>query len=241
MKTKKNETEKLKEKKTVGMVIAVQAELKAVFREFGEPKETVYHGTMDFHLYENDRIRLVVAHCGAGEIGAAAATQLLISLYHVDLIANFGIVGGLTEEMAKARTVVVGRVVHYAYDTSGFDGCEVGRYLELPDVFIPVTESFIGEVLKRQPSLKRVTIASADRFVASAEEKQAIHEAFQADVCDMESAGIALTCYRNQTPVLMVKTVSDSLTGGPEEFRNEAENTAELCLKLAFELIGGLA
>jgi len=227
--------------KKIGMVVAIVTELEAVFREFGEPKETVYHGTMDVHLFEKDGVSLYVAHCGAGEIGAAAATELLISVYQAELIVNFGVVGGLTEDMSRQKSAVVTRVVHYAYDTSAYDGTKVGQYIELPDEYIPVTEKFVKFALERHPELYPATIASADRFVASADEKRALHERFGADICDMESAGIALTAYRHAMPVILVKTVSDGITGGAEEFASESKRTAEMALRLAYELIGGLA
>lgn len=226
--------------KKIGMVVAILTELSAVFKKFGEPKETIWHGTMDVHLFENDKISLYVAHSGAGEIGAAAATELLIAHYGVDLIVNFGVVGGLTDEMAKAKSAVVDRVVHYAYDSSAFDGTVPGQYSELPDVYIPVPQDLVERALELFPELVRVTVASADRFVDLTEEKRALHKDFDADICDMESAGIALTCYRNSVPCLLVKTVSDGVTGGAEEFGKESAKTAEIALKIVYELLGGL-
>lgn len=226
--------------KKIGMVVAILNELDAVFRSFGEPKETVWHGTMDVHVFERGGMQLFVAHTGAGEIGAAAATELLISLYQVSFLVNFGVVGGLTEEMSKAKSAVVKRVVHYAYDTSAYDRTVPGQYIELPDVYIPVSEEFVQKAQERFPELPAVTIASADRFVASPDEKRALHEAFGADICDMESAGIALTAYRHQVPVLMIKTVSDGIQGGAEEFWRECARTAAMALQTAVEILGGL-
>ena len=51
--------------------------------------------------YETDQYRMVIVNCGPGEIAAASGTQFLISEYHVDIVMNFGVVGGLTEEMSK--------------------------------------------------------------------------------------------------------------------------------------------
>lgn len=226
--------------KRIGMVVAILREISAVFKEFGTPKETVHHGATEVYLYETDGVSLYVAHSGAGEIGAAAATQLLISLYGVDLLVNFGVVGGLTHAMSAKRSAVVERVVHYAFDASAYDGTKVGQYAEFPDVYIPVTESLVEKAVSVCPELVRATIASADQFVDSPEEKRALHDAFGADICDMESAGIALTAYRNRVPVLMIKTVSDGIAGGAAEFEKECRKTAEQCLKIAFQVIGGL-
>ena len=226
--------------KKIGMVVAIMNELGGVFRKFGSPKETVWHGSMDVHVFERGETVLYVAHSGAGEIGAAAAVQLLASVYGVELIVNFGVVGGLTAEMKKATSAIVTRVVHYSYDTSAFDGTVPGQYIEFPDVYIPVSEDLVEKAASLYPKLPLVTIASADRFVADPEEKRALHDKFGADICDMESAGIALTAYRNRVPVLMIKTVSDGIEGGAEEFAKECVRTAEMALQTAIEVIGGL-
>ena len=49
-------------------------------------------------------------------------TQFLISKFDVDLIVNFGVVGGLTPEMELAKTCIVESVIHYDFDTSEADG-----------------------------------------------------------------------------------------------------------------------
>ena len=50
-------------------------------------------------VYEAEDYIIYALNCGAGEIAAAAATQFLISQMQDDFIENFGVVGGLTEEM----------------------------------------------------------------------------------------------------------------------------------------------
>ena len=226
--------------KKIGMVVAIVNELDGVFRKFGAPEETIMHGSMDVHVFRRDEIMLYVAHSGAGEIGAACAVQLLVSVYGVGLIVNFGVVGGLTDEMKKATSAIVKRVVHYAYDTSAYDDTVPGQYIEFPDVYIPVSEALAEKASLLHPELPLVTIASAARFVASPEEKRLLHKNFGADICDMESAGIALTAHRNGVPVLMIKTVSDGIEGGAAEFHKECVRTAEMALETAMEVIGGL-
>ncbi len=46
-------------------------------------------------------ISFYALNCGAGE--AALQPQFLISQMQVDFIVNFGVVGGLTEEMTKTK------------------------------------------------------------------------------------------------------------------------------------------
>ena len=77
--------------------------------------------------------------------------------------------------MALARTVVVESVVHYDFDTSAWDGCEVGRYAAYPTPRIPTTPALVDRACALFPELRRVVCASADKFVAGAEAKKALH------------------------------------------------------------------
>ena len=53
----------------------------------------------------------------------------------------------------------------------------------------------------------------------------------------MELAAIALTCARCGVPCLSVKTVSDGVDGGAEEFRTGLKRTAEICLELTEKIM----
>lgn len=221
--------------KKIGMIVAV--EMGAVLRRYGEPTGETQCGGWKVLTYRAAEYELCVLNCGAGEIAAAAATQLLISVFGVDMIVNFGVVGGLTEEMTRTRLCVVEKVVHYDFDTSEIDQVEKGRYLDYPDVYIPATPSLVERALELQPELKRVVCASADKFIGNPDGKRALHEQFNADICEMEAAGIVLTCNRHGVPCLLLKAVSDGLMGGAEEFARELDNAAACCLEVADRII----
>lgn len=216
--------------KKIGLLVAV--ELKALKRKYGEPYKTDSYVGYEVLRYRMDGWECYAVHTGAGEIAAAAGTQLLISVYHVDMILNFGVVGALTEEMTHHRICVVKEVVHYDFDTSVADGCEVGRYLEYPTIYIPTTESLWQDAVKQNINLKPVVCASADKFIETAEKKQELHRIFKADICEMEAAGIVLTCNRNRVPCLLIKMVADGLEGGLEEFKKEFHTSSDICLEV---------
>ena len=90
---------------------------------------------------------LYITQSGAGEIRAAACTQLLISLFDIDLIVNYGVVGALTEELKVTNICLVEKVIHYDMDTSAADHCEVGRYLEYQDIYLPTTKKYVQLVI----------------------------------------------------------------------------------------------
>lgn len=224
--------------KKIGLLVAV--EMGAVLERYGAPQEKRELFGFELLRYDGDAYSIYAVRAGAGEIAAAAATELLIAVCGVDLVVNFGVVGGLTPEMALARTVVVERVVHYDFDTSEVDWAEPGRYPEYPTPYLPATPELVEKALAVAPELKKVTCASADKFVGRAEAKRALHEKWGADICEMESAGVVLTCNRAKTPCLLIKTVSDAIEGGAEEFSREIARAAALCLDIADRIIRGL-
>ena len=120
--------------KRIGMVVAV--EINAVMKKYSDRLvEKKVKGYKVYTIDFGDKV-LYITQSGAGEIKAAACTQMLIDLFDVELVINYGVVGALREELAATNTCVVERVVHYDMDTSAVDNCEVGRYLEYDDIYI---------------------------------------------------------------------------------------------------------
>ncbi|MBQ3062134.1 MAG: 5'-methylthioadenosine/S-adenosylhomocysteine nucleosidase [Clostridia bacterium] len=224
--------------KKIGMLVAV--EIGSVLSKYGKASEEIEKFGFKVYKYEMPQYELYVVHSGAGEIAAAAATQLLIAVYGVEAVVNFGVVGGLTEDMKLSKTVVVEKVVHYDFDVSAIDHVEVGRYTSYPEVYIPLNKGLIEMALQVEPSLKRVACASADKFVDGRENKSRIAQQFGADICEMELAAIVLTCDRSGIPCLAIKTVSDAIDGGAEEFGRTVNEAADVCLRVTDKIIANM-
>lgn len=225
--------------KNTGMIAAV--EIDAVKEKYGEPAEMLQAGGFPVYHYVTDSGNLYILHSGPGEISAAAGTQALISEFHVSLITNFGVVGGLSEEMSKVRLCIVDKVVHYQFDTSEVDHCEPGLYLnEYPTIYMPADRNLLARAKQVYPDLKPVICASGDKFVGSVQEKTKIHEQFHADICEMESAGIVKTANRNKVPCVLIKMVADSITGGEKEYFSAFDESSRKALDVLDTLIQNL-
>lgn len=222
-------------KERIGLLVAV--EMDSVFARYGEPVKTEQRGSFKVFQFESDRYTLYVIHSGIGEIAAAAAAELLIDRYRVGTIVNFGVVGGLTEEMAEAKTCVVTRVVHYDFDLSGIDPVVPAQYPGYPDIYLPANETLVRKALAVCPELRQVTCASADKFVGNQADKERLHSLYGADICDMESAAVLLTCLRCEVPCLLIKAVADGLTGGGEEYYMALQGCANLCLSVTDQIM----
>lgn len=223
---------------TIGIFTAVDTEALSFISSADTEKVcdgafTVY----SFMLGKHDAV--LCCPPSVGEIAAAAACQLLITKYRADVIFNFGVVGALTDKTSLLSTVLVRDVVHYDMDTSQIDPFPVGRYECFDDVAVPCDGSLLSRALSAR-NLLVVRCASADKFVASPAKKAALNADFGADICDMESAGILFTCKFNNVPCLLVKSVSDSLIGGADEYERKCVQAAEGFMSLAVKIADAL-
>jgi adenosylhomocysteine nucleosidase len=226
---------------TIGMIVAMRQELESFLAGAGESLGTERIAGYEINQYRIGDNRIYVVESGVGEISAAAGTQLLITKYAVDMIVNFGVVGGLTADMSLSDVVFVERVVHYDFDASPFFVDRVpAQYPGYESVYIPADEKVLERACTAFPQLHKVTCASADKFVDGAEAKRALHEQFDADICDMESAGILLTCRRCGVPAIFIKAVSDNAEGGAEQFEAMIDNAARVCVSVVQEFVNSL-
>ncbi|MDO4815089.1 MAG: 5'-methylthioadenosine/S-adenosylhomocysteine nucleosidase [Bacillota bacterium] len=222
-------------KAKIGIVVAV--EIGAVLSRYGEPCETQKLQGYTVRTYRGDSFDMFVVDSGAGEISAAMSTQLLIDRFGVDMILNFGAVGALTEEMKTSELCVVKSVIHYDFDTTGWLNLKRGQYPGNSSPYLEATPELVRRVLELKPDIIPTVCASADKFIDKAEDKIALREAYGADICEMEAAGILLTCLRNDIPCLLIKAVSDSLIGGGAEFLQELERVSLVCFDVVDKLL----
>lgn len=222
----------------IGLIVAIETD--SIFAYYNNIENLPCPGGFKLYKTKKDNCEIYILRTGMGEIAAACGTQLLITSFGVDLIINFGVVGGLTSEMGKQKVCVIDRVVHYKYDCSEFLDLKKGQVDGHESLYLLTEQSLVSKALSICPELKRATCCSGDKFVGTQKEKESIHNEFDGDVCDMESAGIVLTCEMNGVPCLMFKAVSDGLSGGAKEFFEELFDASLLCLKAADEVISSL-
>ena len=224
----------------IGMIVAIPEEIDALFRTCGSPVGTDSASGYTVYCYEIGAHTVYVAGSGAGEVAASATTQYLITKYGVTLLVNFGVCGGLTEEMGLQRTVVVEKAVHYDYDASPFDGSTPGQYPGYPDVYIPADAALLKLACSTEPTLKPVICASGDKFIENRNFKAELHHRFGAEICEMEAAGILLTAARNKVPTLLIKGVSDSVGGDAAEFAAMVHESASVCVRVLLTILNAL-
>ena len=219
--------------KKIGMIVAMDKELTEYFAKLGtviDLSDEVYN-VWSAQVYGK---QLYIVKSGVGEISAASATQYLITKYGVDIIINFGICGKLSPNLKLLDTVVVKSVVYYQFDCSEIDGTAPGVYMN-NSPYINTDCNLVETVLKLDSSLKTAICASGDVFVAKKQDKEYLTNQFNADICEMESAGILITALRNKVDCLLIKSVSDDCDG--MDFRTYCELAAKKYVEIVDKFV----
>jgi len=109
--------------KKIGMVVAMQSEVESFLSARDLSVKHTKNGGFDIISFNIGKNQIICVQSGVGEIYAAAATQMLISVYGVDAVINFGVCGSLIDDIVVGEVVLVEGVIHYDFDTSAIDDC----------------------------------------------------------------------------------------------------------------------
>ncbi len=220
----------------IGIIVASEKERKPFFEIFGQPDmRHIGMNAYDVSLWTMNSERYIYLILGGiGEISSAASTQYLIDNFQVDIVINYGVVGGLSEECSAMKIGIVEKVVHYGFDISFGSNYEVGEYPKLGLFHYPLSPAIPDSATADLP---KFTCASADIIVAGGEPKRRLRRDYAADICEMEAAAIVLTCNRNRIPCTLIKAVSDGVDEDIEAFDRYVHDASEACVRLIAELI----
>lgn len=223
--------------KKIGFVVAIKKELQAVFEKYGTSYEEIKIPGYDIFLYRVNEKEIYIIHSGCGNISSATATQVLISLFKVEMIINFGVVGGLDQSLMVNDVLIVKDVLHRDFDTSVIDlNMRKHQYEMFETEYIPVDPNLLTLVKEVVPKIKLVTDISSDHFVDDLTEKQMLHQLYHGQICEMEAAGILITSHRNHIPCLLIKAVSDDCNGGGKDFEKNVDVAANKAVELVMKV-----
>jgi len=220
----------------IGLVIAVERELKAFLESKYEVSTIADNHRITYTTIINNN-EIFAIKSGAGQIDAASATQYLITKYDVEIIMNFGVAGAIVKGLNVEDLFVVNKACNYDYDTSSVDPVGKYQYDDFEDMYIPVDKTLIGIAKSIKSDLKDAYVASGDRFIAYEQEKDDLSNETLCNICDMEIAAIARTCYLNSVKCLSLKCISDTYEGGAGEFAQNVERGADKAFKLIDAII----
>lgn len=170
---------------------------------------------------------------GWGKVSAAASVQWAIDRYHPKLIMNLGTCGGLEGRIERDTILLVENTYQYDIQEQMTDPEEACRFYssELDLKWLGNCELPTGVL--------RGNMFSADRDILATDVLHLI-DAYGARVADWESGSIAWVAARNNTPLIILRGVSDLVNpeGGESYGKVEVfqEHTRTIIEKLAGQL-----
>lgn len=189
-------------------------------------------------------VPVIAGCCGVGKVNAAMGAQAMICRYAPKLMLHFGVGGSLTPRLGIGDVLVARDCVQYDVDTTAL-GDPLGFVSTVERVDFPCDPAAVRALTEAAETLKRDgirvelgRIATGDRFLTRADEKQAIVRAFGALTCDQESCAVAQVCRVNAVPCAVIRAVSDASDGvHGDEYQSYAPRAAATAARLALLFI----
>ena len=197
----------------IGIIFAMKEELDELLNIVEKNNE---YKIFDLDFYEctyKDK-SLVLVESGIGKVNASRATQILIDNMEVEYIFNIGVAGSVNKDV-KVMDIVIGeRLVQHDFDITAFNH-EKGYIPNVGNKFIESDPYLLKIALEvGDDTTHKGVIASGDIFCAEEAMSNKIATKFGALCVEMEGASIAQVCYLSHIPFLVIRSISDSPTGG---------------------------
>ena len=223
---------------SLGIIVAMEEELEVILKIMKKDKTEV-KANMKFHSGEISGKKVVAVICGIGKVNSAVCTQILISEYDVKNVVNVGIAGGIGKDIVPGDIVIGDSLVQHDVDATAF-GDVIGQIPRMDTFDFKADKNLVRlakEATEKTTSHKSYIgrIATGDQFVADLDKIKWLSETFGALACEMEGASIAQTCYLNDIPFVVIRSISDNANTGAhmdfEKFKYLAVENSSHILK----------
>lgn len=225
--------------KHIGILCAGDTEL-APFLEHMKGQQITEKAMLKFHTGTINHANVSAVYSGVCKVNAAIAAQLLIDMFHVDLIINAGTAGGMKEGVQLFDTVISERVIYHdvADDIlTDFHPWLKSNYFLADQELCAIARAYSRT--SKHPVLFG-TMVTGEQFIED-EKREEINQKFDPLSTDMETAGVAHVCYVNRIPFLAVRTITDTVTHqGIETFDQNCETASEISAEIVLGILGQL-
>ena len=232
----------MKKNGKIGIVVAMQMELDQIKNRM---KNIVQKQIYDLIFIEGTiaKKKCVVVKSEVGKVNAARATQVMIDKYKPDFIVNVG-AAGATNEKVKVGDIIIGkRIVQHDFDITAFGHSKgyisnIGDLIKSNRDLVTSFEKTLKHLKKTEDfNIKLGIVATGDIFCTEVAMKNKIYAKFNADVTDMECAGIAQVCYLDDVPFIALKSVSSTPYGAIQSYNENINLAVVRCTEVIEKVI----
>lgn len=218
-----------------GIIGAMQEEVDLFIADLVDTKEYHFANLVCFKGKLHSK-EVVVVKSGAGKVNAAICTQLLIDKFEVSKVIFTGVAGALNKNLKIFDVVVSRETIQHDLDAVSL-GYEKGQipFTNLKSISASEELVDLALVCAKELNVNAISgkILTGDQFISDSE----LIKCFGGDCVDMESAAVAYTCFVNQIPHVIVRSISDNADGSAHKNFSEfllvaAENSKKLVEKM---------
>ena len=201
----------------IGVICAMKEEFELISKNI-KVKNQISKAQMKFLEGEFEGKNIIGVICGIWKVNAAICTQILISEFKCTHILNSGVAGGIKNGVNFKNIVIAKDLIQHDVDVSNF-GYKLGEVPNIGTHSFPCHENLIiiaknacEEMENKNNDFKFHVgrIVTGDQFICDNEKSKNLCETFDALACEMESGSIAHTCYLNNVPFLIIRSISDN-------------------------------
>lgn len=205
---------------------------------------------------------VVLAQTGIGKVNAAITTALMIEHFKPHEIIFSGIAGGIDTTLMPGDIVIATQVAYHDYGTltdSGmlYSATKNGVNMQLNPLYFScdtmlVNSAFItaGKLVLQKteredgnfvPVVKKGIVVTGDIFVAAETVTKRLRNDMHAAATEMEGAAIAQTCWQQNVPFLIIRSLSDKANNKAGKdvinfYQIAAVNAAKLVMAIVKDL-----
>ena len=216
----------------IGIICALRIEvdgLKALMEDAVVTEKAglqFYSGT----IYGKD---VALLECGRGKVNAAVGTQIMIDLFHPDVIINAGVAGSLVKNLLIGDIVISSDCVEHDINCTALEEPK-GQiwFTGEKRIDIPADKAVCDKLAACCDSLGATVtvgrIASGDLFVVYRRQRELIAMEFNALCCEMEGGAVGHVCYMNKVPFAILRSISDDFKfNKPENYEEFSQLAAD--------------
>lgn len=214
---------------TIGILGAMPEEVKLLAQRLGG-ESTRRVGGVDFYEGELFGHRVALCCAGMGKVNAAAATQLLITVFGAQAVIFSGIAGNMSDKIGIGDVVVSDKVCYHDAELSMI--CQ--SYPNLTEYTADARLVRAAEAACAEAGVTHIVgkVATGDLFVGDSAMKNAIKAKCDPACVEMEGAAVAHVASKNDVPFVIVRAMSDnSDEDGAAVLKGRAFDISEYCRK----------
>ncbi len=222
----------------IGIIGAMQIEIENLKPSIKNQHTETISG-VEFLAGEIDGVEVVAAVSGIGKVFAAICTEIMILHFGVDHVINIGVAGSLTPDLKVLDVAVAESAVQHDMNTTAIgdpyglvSGINIINFIADKDLRTAVVDVLKAKGIHYDTGI----IASGDLFVDTDKQRETIRNRFNAIAADMEGASIAHTCYVNNVPFTLIRSISDA-DGSAMDYNTFAGKAAEQSIAVVLDVI----